>query len=54
MTLSRTIGMTLGAALVAALFDALGHGGVRAALVAGAMMAAIGGIVGMMRRGRHA
>jgi MFS transporter, DHA2 family, multidrug resistance protein len=49
MTLSRTVGMTLGAAMVATLFALMGHSGVRAALYAGAILAALGGIVGALR-----
>lgn len=49
MTIARTVGMTLGAALVAVLFDVFGDGGARAALYTGATLAALGVIVSTLR-----
>lgn len=49
MTMARTIGMTLGAALVALLFDVYGGDGARAALVTAAILAAVGTVVSLLR-----
>ncbi|WP_237165209.1 MFS transporter [Pandoraea vervacti] len=49
MTISRTVGMTLGAAVVALLFDVYGDDGARAAMVGATLLAALGGCVSLLR-----
>ncbi|WP_052240661.1 MFS transporter [Pandoraea fibrosis] len=49
MTMARTVGMTLGAAVVALLFDLYGDDGARAAMVAATVLAALGGAVSLLR-----
>lgn len=49
MTIARTVGMTLGAAVVALLFDAYGDDGARAAMVAATALAILGGVVSLVR-----
>ncbi|WP_246182084.1 MFS transporter [Pandoraea capi] len=49
MTIARTVGMTLGAAVVALLFDLYGDGGARAAMICATALAALGGGVSLLR-----
>ncbi|AKM32804.1 hypothetical protein AB870_12695 [Pandoraea faecigallinarum] len=49
MTMARTVGMTLGAAVVALLFDVHGDDGARAAMIAATALAALGGGVSLLR-----
>lgn len=49
MTIARTVGMTLGAAVVALLFDLYGEDGARAAMVCATILAALGGAVSLLR-----
>ncbi|VVD94814.1 MFS transporter [Pandoraea commovens] len=49
MTMARTVGMTLGAAVVALLFDLYGDHGAHAAMVSATILAALGGGVSLLR-----
>ncbi len=49
MTIARTVGMTLGAAVVALLFDLYGDGGARAAMICATALATLGGVVSLLR-----
>ncbi|AKC72162.1 hypothetical protein MB84_05775 [Pandoraea oxalativorans] len=49
MTIARTVGMTLGAAVVALLFDLYGERGAHAAMVSATILAALGGGVSLLR-----
>jgi len=49
MTIARTVGMTLGAAVVALLFDLYGDDGAHAAMVCATILAALGGGVSLLR-----
>ncbi|WP_224791796.1 MFS transporter [Pandoraea sputorum] len=49
MTIARTVGMTLGAAVVALLFDLYGDHGAHAAMVCATILAALGGGVSLLR-----